>query len=156
MYRSFYWQYLVKRWRFFIVVHVLDWNTAHVSVRHNAAAPQNNVPSESSFATKSALFGPKNVCPFQILDLTLIQIDAFKAVPTGSYWQAYNIIWIESFVLQANNLCPEFIELIYWIEFLFFVITNSPFKTQSLSCCDLSPWIHIIGQLKLESMHIRL
>ena len=43
----------------------------HVSVRHNAAGPQNNVPSESSFATKSALFGPKNVCPFQILDLTL-------------------------------------------------------------------------------------
>ena len=33
--------------------------------------PQNNVPSESSFATKSALFCPKNVCPFQILDLTL-------------------------------------------------------------------------------------
>ena len=38
---------------------------------HNAAARQNNVPSESSFATKCALFGPKNVCPFQILDLTL-------------------------------------------------------------------------------------
>ena len=37
----------------------------------NAATPQNNVPSESSFATKSALFGPKNVRPFQILDLTL-------------------------------------------------------------------------------------
>ena len=34
-------------------------------------ALQNSVPSESSFATKSALFGKKNVCPFQILDLTL-------------------------------------------------------------------------------------
>ena len=44
----------------------------HVSVRHNAAGLQNNVPSESSFATKSALFGPKNVCPFQILDLTIL------------------------------------------------------------------------------------
>ena len=32
------------------------------------------MPLESSFATKSALFGPKNVCPFQILDLTLIAI----------------------------------------------------------------------------------
>ena len=57
-------------------VHVLLYlsriNTAYVSLRHyNAAARQNNVPSESSFATKSALFGPKNVCPFQILDLTL-------------------------------------------------------------------------------------
>ena len=74
MYRLFYWQYLVKRWRFFIVVvHVLLYlsRIAYVSVRHNAAARQNNVPSESSFATKSALFGPKNVCPFQILDLTL-------------------------------------------------------------------------------------
>ena len=40
-------------------------------MRHNAAVRQNNVPSELSFATKSALFGPKNVCPFQILDLTL-------------------------------------------------------------------------------------
>ena len=42
-------------------------------MRHNAAARQNNVPSESSFATKSALFGPQNVCPFQILDLTLTE-----------------------------------------------------------------------------------
>ena len=31
-----------------------DWNTAYVSVRNNAAPPQNNVPSESSFAIKSA------------------------------------------------------------------------------------------------------
>ena len=53
------------------VVFIKDWNTVYVSVRHNAALPQNNVPSELSFATKSALFGPKNVCPFQILDLTL-------------------------------------------------------------------------------------
>ena len=53
------------------VIFIKDWNTAYISVRHNAAAPQNNVPSESSFTTKSALFGPKNVCPFQILDLTL-------------------------------------------------------------------------------------
>ena len=57
------------------MVHVLLYlsriEILHVSVRHNAAGPQNNVPSESSFATKSAPFGPKNVCPFQILDLTL-------------------------------------------------------------------------------------
>ena len=53
------------------VIFIKDWNTAYVSVRHDAAALQNNVPLESSFATKSALFGSKNVCPFQILDLTL-------------------------------------------------------------------------------------
>ena len=56
--------------------------TAYVSVRHNAAAPQNNVPSESSFATKSALFGPKNVCPFQILDLTLIGVMLVSVKPS--------------------------------------------------------------------------
>ena len=60
-----------------VVVHVLLYFSRikildnYVSVRHNAAARQNNVPSESSLATKSALFGPENVCPFQILDLTL-------------------------------------------------------------------------------------
>ena len=53
------------------VIFIKDWNTAYVSLPHTAAALQNNVPSESSFATKSALVGPKNVCPFQILDLTL-------------------------------------------------------------------------------------
>ena len=57
------------------MVHVLLYlskiEILYVSVLHNAAGPQNNVSSESSFATKSALFGPKNVCPFQILDLTL-------------------------------------------------------------------------------------
>ena len=53
-------------------IFIKDWNTVYVSVQHNATAPQNDVPSESSFATKSALFDPKNVCPFQILDLTLI------------------------------------------------------------------------------------
>ena len=62
-----------------IVIFIKDWNTAYVSVRHNyAAARQNNVPSESSFATKSALFGPKNVCPFQILDLTLWHIQTLS------------------------------------------------------------------------------
>ena len=57
------------------MVHVLLYlsriEILHVSLRHNVAGPQNNVPSESSFATKSALFCQKNVCPFQILDLTL-------------------------------------------------------------------------------------
>ena len=53
------------------VIFIKDLNTAYVSVRHNAAAPQNNVTSESSSATKNALFGPKNACSFQILDLTL-------------------------------------------------------------------------------------
>ena len=54
-----------------VLLYLLRIEILHVSVRHNAAPPKNNVPSESSFATKSALFGPKNVCPFQILDLTL-------------------------------------------------------------------------------------
>ena len=46
--------------------------------------PQNNVPSESSFATKSALFGPKNVCPFQILDLTLALERHYTTPPENS------------------------------------------------------------------------
>ena len=41
------------------MVHVLLYlsriEILHVSVWHNAAGPQNNVPSESSFATKGAL-----------------------------------------------------------------------------------------------------
>ena len=62
----------------YTVIFIKDWNTAYVSVRHNAVALQNNVPSESSFATKSALFGQKNVCPFQILDLTLYPLHKVK------------------------------------------------------------------------------
>ena len=58
----------------------------HVSVRHNAAGPQNNVPSESSFATKSALFGPQKCVPFSdprfntSLYRTKIRLSEFKAV----------------------------------------------------------------------------
>ena len=64
-------------------------------MRHNAAARQNNVPSESSFATKSALFGPKNVCPFQILDLTLHSFDRLDC-STNVYWINFSNILFDT------------------------------------------------------------
>ena len=79
------------------VIFIKDKNTAYVSVRYNAMARQNNVPSESSFVTKSALFGPKNVCPFQILDLTLI-------VKCGEIWFLWRNMVLCSMLVHKTDV----------------------------------------------------
>ena len=124
-------------------------------MRHNAATWQNKVPSESNFATKSALFGPKNVCPFQILDLTLLLSLNFPAVrrPLHQWTQSCYLshvrddkkwyLYILHTMLNGTWYCKScktlysiFINLLHYFSFYkpFLVITTLQVNILIIAC----------------------